>query len=189
MRYLVFGASQREKSYNVALAKLAAGVLQQARMKVDVLDYAAICPPTYDDKKYKESELPKPVQLFLEHLRKADAVIIAAPEYNWSYPGSLKTLIDWLSLVRPYPFNGKPVLLLSASTSRRGGFSGLSQLKLPLAALGAHVYPQFFTLAQAADAMSKSGELRDRDLRSELESLLFGFMEMTDAFCARRSGT
>ena len=185
MRYLAFGASQREGSHNAALARYATEIVRKARMDTDLLDFHAICPPIYDDNAYLESELPEPVLLFLEHVRRADALIIASPEYNWSYSGALKTLIDWLSLLRPYPLQGKPVLLLSASPSRRGGLMGLAQLKLPLSALGAHVYPQMFALGHAYDAFDRDGILRDNDLRAELQQLLFGFMEMTEAFASR----
>ena len=67
-----------------------------------------------------EGDLTPQVVLELrERIRSADAVLIAAPEYNNSITGVLKNLIDWAS--RPYgqsSFTDKPVSVVGASPTR-----------------------------------------------------------------------
>ena len=178
-QYLACAASQRPNSHNAALARAACKLLEAKGSTIDWVDYARIVPPTYDDKRYAEAELPGPVRHFLAHLRAADGWLLASPEYNWSFPGSLKTLIDWISLLRPMPLAGVPVLLLSASPSRRGGLLGLTQLQQPLVALGAQVYSRYFSLSLENETYDAQGQLADLALRQELEEVLHGFHRFT----------
>ena len=60
---------------------------------------------------------PEAVQRLRDAIAKADAVLIATPEYNSSLPGQLKNALDWAS--RPFPGNAlrnKPVAVIGAST-------------------------------------------------------------------------
>jgi len=60
--------------------------------------------------------LPQPVLDLREAIGRADALLIACPEYAHGIPGAFKNLLDWL--VGALEFPGKPVLLLN--TSARG---------------------------------------------------------------------
>jgi NAD(P)H-dependent FMN reductase len=62
-------------------------------------------------------------------LGQADAFVISSPEYNFSMPGALKNVIDWVSRYGPQPFKGKHCLLMSASPSMAGGNRGLWALR------------------------------------------------------------
>ena len=53
-------------------------------------------------------------------INQADAVMIASPEYNWSIPGGLKNLLDWLSRVGYNPFENKPTLIMGTSPGKLG---------------------------------------------------------------------
>jgi NAD(P)H-dependent FMN reductase len=60
--------------------------------------------------------LPQAVRALREAVGRADALLIACPEYAHGIPGAFKNLLDWL--VGALEFPGKPVLLLN--TSARG---------------------------------------------------------------------
>jgi NAD(P)H-dependent FMN reductase len=107
--------------------------------------------------------------------------VIASPEYNASMPGHLKNAIDWVSRIRPQPFNAKHALLLSASPSMAGGNRGLWSLRIPLEHLGARVFPDMFSLAQAHKAFTESGELADRQLAERFEQNLRAFVDLVEA--------
>ena len=69
-----------------------------------------------------ENNIPEKVKDFKSKIRQADAILIATPEYNYSVPGVLKNAIDCAT--RPYgdyPFNEKPVAIMSASVGMLGG--------------------------------------------------------------------
>ena len=84
--------SIRERSFNRQLAKVAEGMIAD-RCNVKYLDYK--------DLPMMNQDLETPVQPAVARVRKemveADALWIFTPEYNFSYPGVLKNLLDWLS--------------------------------------------------------------------------------------------
>jgi chromate reductase, NAD(P)H dehydrogenase (quinone) len=64
---------------------------------------------------------PPPVTAFADAVRAADGVIVVTPEYNFTIPGGLKNLFDWLSRMKEQPFVGKPIAVQSASQGPVGG--------------------------------------------------------------------
>lgn len=103
-----------------------------------------------------------------------DAFVIVSPEYNSSMPGVLKNAIDWTSRHKPQPFNGRHALLLSASPSIVGGNRGLWALRIPLEHLGARVYPDMFSLAQAHEAFKPTAGSSVRSWRADSKRLWSG---------------
>ena len=110
-----------------------------------------------------------------------DAFAIASPEYNGSMPGGLKNVIDWVSRHRPQPFNGRHGLLISASPSMVGGNRGLWALRVPLEHLGARIYPDMFSLAQAHQAFDASGAIANQQLAGRFAQTFLGFLDLVEA--------
>lgn len=181
MKLLVLAASHRKQSINRRLAEIAGGIAKKKGAKLDFPEYGEFDMPIYDDETFDAEALPIAAKHFVASLKKADGVILSSPEYNWSFPGSLKNIIDWASTVKPNPFAGKTALLLSASPSRRGGAQGLVHLKVPLESLGMFVFPRVFTLARAEEAFGGKEGFKDMKLKEELERLVTEFVGMTAA--------
>ena len=158
VRLLALAASARPQSLNRQLLAEAVASAQAAGAEVTVLDYKQCSAPAY----CSDSQLPLPAgaRLLSEALRAHDGLMLATPEYNWSMPGSLKNLIDWLSLDKPQAFAGRTGLLLCATPSNRGGISGLQQLRVPLEALGMWVHPK----------LTGIGGLQEGDIKSQINS-------------------
>jgi chromate reductase len=185
MRLFVFAASHRKESINRKLAKLAANMGELQGAIIDFAEYGSFDMPIYDDEMFDAKKLPDPAKRFITHLKEADGLIIASPEYNWSFPGSLKNIIDWASVLEPNPFAGKTTLLLSASPSLRGGAQGLVHLKEPLIHLGIYMFPRLFTLSRAEEAFNEQDELKDTKITTELSQVVAGFLAMTEALKAK----
>ena len=107
--------------------------------------------------------------------------VIASPEYNASMPGVLKNTIDWVSRIKPQPFNGRQGLLLSASPSMAGGNRGLWALRVPLEHLGARIYPDMFSLAQAHQALGEDGRIASAALQKRFEDTIECFLDLVEA--------
>jgi NAD(P)H-dependent FMN reductase len=179
--FLVFGASLRRKSLNDRLASLAASVVEDKGGTVDQGHMADFDGPSYDQDIEAEEGVPAGARAFCERLQAADAFIVAAPEYNASISGALKNAIDWVSRMRPQPFNGRQGLLLSASPSMVGGNRGLWSLRVPFEHLGARIYPDMFSLAQAHEAFDERGRLINQTLQSRFDRTIECFMDFVEA--------
>jgi len=181
VRVLIFGASLRRGSLNDRLATLAASVAAEKGGVVDRASMADFECPSYDQDAEAAGETPAPAHRLRERLVTADAFVIASPEYNASMPGVLKNVIDWVSRFRPQPFNGRQGLLLSASPSMAGGNRGLWALRVPLEHLGARVYPDMFSLAQAHEAFDDGGRIADATLQQRFEATVECFLDLVEA--------
>lgn len=91
-RILFIVGSMRENSFNRQLAKAAAALLE-GRAETAFLDYADV-PFVNQDIEYPA---PREVERIRAEIAGADGIWIVTPEYNHSYPGVLKNLIDWAS--------------------------------------------------------------------------------------------
>jgi chromate reductase len=181
IRFLVFGASLRKQSLNDRLASLAASVVEEQGGTVDRAHMTDFDCPSYDQDVEADDGAPAGARRLCERLVAADAFIVAAPEYNASMSGALKNVIDWVSRFRPQPFNGKQGLLLSASPSMVGGNRGLWTLRVPFEHLGARIYPDMFSLAQAHEAFDRQGHIANEKLRSRFAGTIDCFMDFVEA--------
>jgi chromate reductase, NAD(P)H dehydrogenase (quinone) len=181
VRVLIFSASLRVDSLNDRLALLARGVVERCGFEADHADFKEFDMQSYNEDLETGSGLPPGAEALRSRIAAADAFIIASPEYNASMPGVLKNAIDWVSRFRPQPFRAKHGLLMSASPSMAGGNRGLWSLRIPLEHLGAHIYPDMFSLAQAHKALDETGALIDPELRKRFEGNVECFVRTVEA--------
>ena len=125
--------SLRENSYNRQLA-LAAKEIVGDRAIFEIVDYDDV-PMMNQDIEYPA---PDAVCRVREQIKSADGVWIFTPEYNHSYPGVLKNLIDWLS--RPISKEERQVLsrkaiAVSGASPGMGGTVTAQDLLVMTAAL------------------------------------------------------
>lgn len=124
--------SLRKQSFNLQLAQKAAELMEE-KAQVTFLEYTDLPFMNQDI----EFPTPDPVTRVRNIVLSADGIWIMTPEYNSSYPGVLKNLLDWLS--RP----------LSNGDLKKG--TALSGKKITLSGAGGR--------AAAAGARQKLGEL------------------------------
>jgi len=179
--FLVFAASLRAASLNAKLARLAAQEIEACGGQADLAAMRDFDCPSYDQDVQDSGKVPPGAVLFRERLERADAFVICSPEYNFSMPGVLKNAIDWVSRMHPQPFNERHGLLMSVSPSLAGGNRGLWALRVPLEHLGARLYPEMFSLAQAGEAFTAGGDIANPELRTRFADGIQGFMDLVEA--------
>ena len=155
--------SLRAASIN-RLALNLAGELMPASMKLDVVDWRDV--PVFDGDLFAQG-LPAPVAALKARIARADGVLIATPEYNFSVPGGLKNLLDWLSRGDDQPFALKPVAILSASPGPLGGARVQYDLRKVFLYLNALVLakPEVFIGAAAGKFDAATGACTDETTR------------------------
>jgi chromate reductase, NAD(P)H dehydrogenase (quinone) len=181
VRVLVFEGSLRRESLNRRLASLAATVVEENGGTVDRGHMADFDCPSYDGDREQSDGFPAGAEELHRRILATDAFVISSPEYNASVPGCLKNAIDWVSRYRPQPFKGKHGLLMSASPSTAGGNRGLWALRQPLEHLGAPLYPDMFSLAQAHEAFDAEGRIANAKLQTWFTRNIECFLELVEA--------
>ncbi len=176
IRILGFAGSLRKNSFNKLLLEAAAKLLP-ASAQLELFDISSI--PLYN----QDTEVlgvPEAVKTFKDKIESVDALLIATPEYNHSYPGVLKNAIDWAS--RPYghnSFDGKPVAVISAGPGMFGGIAAQDQLKQVLLALNMHLVTQpAIIVASAHQKFDSDGNLTDSDTKRFMEQLLANLVDL-----------
>ena len=181
LKVLVFAASLRAESVNRKLAALAARVATRHGAVVHLASMRDFDVPGYDGDLEESQGAPAGAQEFHRRLLESDAFIISSPEYNASMPGVLKNAIDWTSRLRPQPFTRRYGMLMSASPSMTGGNRGLWSLRVPLEHLGARVYPDMFSLAQAHQAFDAEGGIADSRLQGRFDETIACWLQSVEA--------
>lgn len=169
LKVLAFSGSLREKSYNTALVHEARR-LAPAGMAIDVASIRDI--PLYDAD-LEARGFPEAVTALSRKVQDADALLIATPEYNFSIPGVLKNVIDWLS--RP-PLDkalaGKPVAIVGAG-GRLGSARAQYHLRQVCGCLSMLPVPrpELFVL-NAWEKFDEQGRLKDEVIARQVTELL-----------------
>jgi len=179
VKILGFVGSLRKGSYNKALMRAAVALVPDDAT-IEVFDLEGI-PPFNQD---LESQPPQIVKAFKAEIRKADAILIATPEYNYSMPGVLKNAIDWAS--RPYgdnAFEGKPVALMSASIGSLGGARAQYHLRQSFVFLDMHPLnrPEVM-MPFAEDNVDAEGNVINEQTKQLIRELLEALVQWTRKF-------
>jgi chromate reductase len=129
--------------------------------------------PLYDGDLEDAQGIPPEVQTLADQIAAADAVVIATPEYNKSFPGVLKNALDWVSRTKGSPFREKPVAIISAADGRAGGDRSQFALRLALTPFR----PRLLTgpevlVADSSHAFTPEGRLIDARYQKALAELM-----------------
>lgn len=174
-RIVAIVGSLREHSYNRQLA-LAAKEVVADRAVFELMEYADV-PLLNQDIEYPA---PEAVSRVRKQIQNADGVWIFTPEYNHSYPGVLKNLIDWLS--RPISkeerqvLGKKPVAISGTSTGLGGTLIAQDLLVMLLSMLNARV----MNLPRLA--IPSIGQQTDESGQLKLSTSLPYLQKQADAF-------
>jgi NAD(P)H-dependent FMN reductase len=175
MQLFLMAASLRTESVNKKLTNICNKFLS-VNHQVDYANMADFDAPLYNNDIQDKEGIPSSIMNFISRIKQAQKIIISSPEYNYSIPGTLKNIIDWVSRAQPMPWKNTDILLLSASPSLVGGNRGLWHARVPLEGCGAFVYPEMFSLSDAYNAFDSEGNLKDKNSQSRLEKLINEFI-------------
>jgi NAD(P)H-dependent FMN reductase len=188
LRLLAFAASLRRGSINRKLLQVAVATARAQGAEVDLAEFHEFDAASFNADLQESTGFPAGPEEFRRRLHAVDGMLLASPEYNFSIPGPLKNLIDWVSRMRPVPLRGKSALLLATSGGQVGGIRGLWQLRIPLEGLGVFVHPGMYTLPSGGQAFASDGSIQDQAARERLDQMVGGYLQAARALAGRMSG-
>lgn len=109
-----------------------------------------------------------------EYLAPADRFIIVLPEYNGSYPGILKLMIDNSDINRSW--KNKKVLLTGVSTGRAGNLRGMEHLTGSLMHMKMHVHPNRLPISQVDKLLDEEDHIKDPGTLKAVDTQLEEFL-------------
>jgi chromate reductase len=177
LHFLGISGSLRKGSYNTMLLKVALGLVPEG--VTTETGYVSDLPLYNAD--VEMTAYPASAMRLKEQIRRADALVIVTPEYNYSMPGVLKNAIDWVS--RPpkdSPFFNKPFAILSASTGILGGARAQYHLRQSSVFLNMHPLnrPEVI-VANAAAKFDADGNFNDEAGKELIRKQMIALAEWT----------
>jgi len=170
--------SLRRGSLNTKLLRAAMELLPEG-MTGEIIPIDGL--PLYNaDLDATAQERPAAVRRFRDALARADALVIASPEYNYSIPGGLKNAIDWASRGEDSPLVNKPVALMGAT----GGLWGTVRMQLAFRPVFQYLNMQPVNkpevlVAEAPKKFDADGRLTDEPTRRLIAQQLQALKELT----------
>lgn len=150
-RYTVISGTNRVGSHTEKVAKQYLEILESHRILASLFDLKNFNPLKRDNA-FREAEN--------RFLIPADKFIFIIPEYNGSYPGVLKTMIDNSDIRKVWHF--KKALLTGVATGRAGNLRGMDHLADTLNYLKMTVHYNRLPISRIDRIMDANGNL-DRD--------------------------
>ena len=172
MKIVCLGGSLRTESLNRRLMHYLARQCETTGHSTVVFQGEDLRLPLYED----GLPTPAPVEAMTTALREAQGVVIVSPEYNAGIPGHLKNAVDWLSVQRPSPWTGLPVLIAAASPGAFGGARGVIAWRATLANLGCWVAPGAITVPLADHSLAADGTPTEARTQAEIQRALQSFL-------------
>jgi len=175
-RIMAIAGSLRQNSYNRQLA-IEAGKVLGDRVDFELLEYGDV-PLMNQDIEYPAPDAVKRVRGII---KSSDGVWFFSPEYNHSFPGVLKNLIDWLS--RPVSENepqvlaGKPAAVSGITPGMSGTGIAQDHLVTLISFLNMKVMNQpRLTIPNAMQQVDDGGQLTLSSSASLLEKQAEAFL-------------
>ena len=175
VRILALSGSFRTGSFNQALIR-GARELAPEHVRIDDIDLRTV--PFYDGEVEAQGD-PEEVAALKGAITRADALLIATPEYNGSVPAVLKNALDWASRGRPgSPLRGKPAAVMGASPSPGGTRRAQAHLREILDRIGVNVVDgPSLHLARAFEHVSDDGRLVSEEAREAVRKIVAGLAD------------
>ena len=174
LNILTICGSLRKNSFNAALTRALPALAPAGLSIKPAPDWASI--PIYNHD-IQDAGWPAPVTAWADAIRAADGVIIVSPEYNWTIPGGLKNLIDWLSRLKDQPFKDKAIAIQSCAGGILGGSRMQYHLRQSLTSVDAIFFqrPEVIITMSAQKFDEKTLELKDQATRDMVKAHLEGY--------------
>jgi NAD(P)H-dependent FMN reductase len=170
--------TSRPDNYTFRAVSVVARTLRDAGQAVTVLDGREL-ELTFPGK----PDTPDTLRL-RETIERAQAVLLATPEYHGGFSAFTKLIIE--SLGFPSELGGKPLALLGVADGRLRAVKSLEQLRGVCAHVGAIVLPRSLSIAGVSRAFDDEGRCLDPFIQEALEGHAHSLLRFIDEYVRPR---
>lgn len=124
---------------------------------------------------------PEPFKPLAERMFKADAFILASPEYNGSYSPALKNLLDHFPKQHHKPFG-----IVTASPGALGGMRAAQQLLLLVPALFGIASPYMLVTPAVDKKFNEKGDLVDPAFQRSVHNFTTEFLWLAESLVTEK---
>ncbi len=175
----IISGSNRKDNLTIKFAKYAYELIRKTTdTKVSLIDFSRLDTLEVDNQFYAKDDQPEVIKLLQD-----DSIIPATkfwffvPEYNGSYPGIVKLVLDCLSVrASKESFEGKKACLTGIALGRAGNLRGMDHLADVLNHLGVHVHPNKAPISSIYNFFDSDKKIKPEEvealLRKQVDELL-----------------
>ena len=169
-KIMAISGSARKNSANLRLIK---AIDELTREKFDTTVFEGLTDLPHFNPDLDNDNPPEPVNSFRELLKSSDGILICTPEYAMGVPGTLKNALDWT--VSSGEFSGKPVALITASTS---GLKAHESLLDTLQVIDARINEETqYLISFIQVKLNSENKITDEQTMSDIQRLIGAFAE------------
>ncbi|KAK4421299.1 NADPH:quinone oxidoreductase [Sesamum alatum] len=145
-------------------------------LEVEYIDIDSL--PVFNIDLVKDGRYPPVVETFMKHVRAADGILFASPEYNYSVSAPLKNAIDWASMETSV-LGDKTAAIVSTGWDLGGS---RSQYHLRQIGIRPDIYfinkPELF-INVTPPVLDDKGNITDTNIEKEFRDLLVSLQKFT----------
>jgi NAD(P)H-dependent FMN reductase len=117
-----------------------------------------------------------------EIIAASDGIILVSPEYNNSYSGALKNMVDYYTK----EWYHKPMGVVAASEGKQGGINASNLMQLLILAINGFAMPTKLLVPEIAKTIDEDGKPADEQLNKQINKFVAHFVWFTAAIAAHK---
>lgn len=154
----VISGTHRKKNITIKFAEYYTNYIKLKGEEVQLLDLRTLPSGFFQDNSIFGNPSDEVDKLLKTYLNNADKYMFLLPEYNGSFPGIVKMLID---SAEPAVFKGKKAALTGISSGRAGNLRGMDHFTGILHHLNVEVLPNKLPISRIFTLMDESQNITD----------------------------
>lgn len=173
-KILAISGSLRKDSYNTSL------LTEMKRLAPEGVEIEVYVPsglPLFSQD--LEKEMPKEAKEFKEKIKKADGLIFASPEHNYTISAAMKNAIEWGN--RPWGSNSffnKPAAIVGASSSHFGTVRAQNHMRQIFQDLSVITFLWPTLMISNAKEKFDDGKISDEQTKEKVEDIIEALVDL-----------
>jgi azobenzene reductase len=160
---------------------LAKRLSEKEGVAVTILDLLEYNFPVMEERLGLHPNPPARLEEFSNKLKESDAIVLVSPEYNGSYSGALKNVLDYFGK----EFKRKVMGVVTDSAGDFAGISASYQLLLFISKMGAIPSPVKLMVPQVQKAFDEAGNPVDERTSKGTEAFIEELLWLTKALAVK----